>query len=151
VTACADVYYPYWADFDDDEMAACLCYNPNDEDTSIVWVPNQFDVPLDYCTAWAATADPVDLSIYADLVDFCTQVGNILEATSTDWSVDDLQTAAATTSNKVIATGGASEGSGGAKTSTSSPPSASSSLIQPVSSASKRAPEMLRLSVLTVL
>jgi len=138
VTACADVYYPYWSDFDDAELAACLCYNPAEDDTaSVVWVPNQFDAPLDYCTAWASTADPDDLDVYSELVDFCTQVGNVLGATSTDWSVYDLQTPAATTSNVVTSTDGTSASSSNDKTNDSGPLPAALSLIKPVSSSSK--------------
>jgi hypothetical protein len=138
VYACADVY-PDWSEFNDADMAACLCYNPSPDDTSsLVWVPNQFDAPWDYCPEWASTMDPYDYSAYVDGIDFCTQVGNVLSVYSTDWGAD--YAAVATTSDGATTTYNADttspvSGSGGSEKNTASP--ATYSLIQPVSSTSE--------------
>lgn len=130
VYACADVF-PDWSEFNDEDMAACLCYNPSPDDTSsLVWVPNQFDAPWDYCPQWASTMDPYDYSAYVDNIDFCTQVGNVLSVYSTDWAAD--YAAAATTADAATgSTTSSASGSGGNEANTASP--AKYSLIQPVS------------------
>lgn len=85
--------------------ALCLCYNGvGDNSSAVTWVPNQFDAPYSFCPQWASTADSAHVRDYSTGVNYCSSVGNILNATLTNL--------ASTTS----ASGGTTAGSGGSIT-----------------------------------
>jgi hypothetical protein len=59
-------------------IAACLCYSGNS------WVPSLFDNAVASCATWVRTADPTDYQGFtSNFLDFCTDVGDVLNAPST--------------------------------------------------------------------
>ncbi len=78
VIASCDSSTPGILSMDATAIAACLCYSGNS------WVPSLFDNAVASCAPWVQTADPTDYQGFtSNFLDFCTDVGDVLNTPST--------------------------------------------------------------------
>jgi hypothetical protein len=70
---------PGFLDFPPNSQAPCLCYSISGTTTS--WEPNVFDGAVVTCANYIKTAEPTDYATFEALEDFCTSVGDVLQAT----------------------------------------------------------------------
>jgi hypothetical protein len=94
-----------------DIAALCLCYSgAGDNSSALTWQPNLFDAPYSYCPQWASTGDPSHLRDYSTGVNYCSIVGNILNATVTDMASSASASLTATGTGGAITATGSSTG-----------------------------------------